>query len=114
MSQKKFEGPYPSAILQSAWWGAVYNEEHLKCFYNNVRSMRNKQEETEAFTQSKNCNIISKIETCWEESYDRCVTMDSCMLFRKDRHCRWGVVVLLYVKKEVEYKKLQMTNDTES
>lgn len=33
--------------IQSAQWSTEYNEAHLKCFYTNAHSMKNKQKELE-------------------------------------------------------------------
>lgn len=60
----KFEILYASEILQSPPQDAGYNKVHLKCFYVNACSMRNKKEELEVLSQSQCYDIIS-IRKTW-------------------------------------------------
>jgi len=57
-STPQSEELHASEILQSAPQGVEYNKAHLKCFYSNVHSMRNKQEELEHLAQTQSCNVI--------------------------------------------------------
>lgn len=53
---------------------AGYHEVHWKCYYTNVLSMRNTQEQLEVLAQSQSYNILGISETYWEEfSCDWCV-----------------------------------------
>ncbi|KAJ7412607.1 hypothetical protein BTVI_45938 [Pitangus sulphuratus] len=52
--------------LQSAPQGVGYNEPHLKCFYTNVPSMRNKKKEIKALAQWQRFDIIG-ISEIWQK-----------------------------------------------
>ena len=52
------EGLCASEVLRSAPQGAVCREAHLKCFYTNTCSMRNKMDELEVLAQSRSYDII--------------------------------------------------------
>ncbi|GAB0182550.1 hypothetical protein GRJ2_000720300 [Grus japonensis] len=106
------EGLCASKILQSAPRGAGYVEAHLKCFYTNACSMRNKREELEAFAQSQCYDATGISETWWEESCDWCAVMDGYRLFRRDRQGRrcWGVG--LYGTEGLDCTELSVGNDT--
>lgn len=56
---------------------AGYVRAHLKCFYANVRSIKNQQEELEALALFQSYNIISITKTWWKEFCDWCVMMHS-------------------------------------
>ncbi|GAB0186949.1 hypothetical protein GRJ2_001160200 [Grus japonensis] len=101
------EGLCASKILQSAPRGAGYVEAHLKCFYTNACSMRNKQEELESLAQSH--DIIGISETWWEESCDWCAVMD--LQKRQAGQERWGGIVL-YVTEGLDCTELSVGNDT--
>ena len=62
------EGLCASEALQLATQGAACREAHLKCFYTNVRSTRNKMNELEVLAQSQSYDIIGISETWWDES----------------------------------------------
>ncbi|GAB0208021.1 mitochondrial enolase superfamily member 1 [Grus japonensis] len=106
------DGLCASKILQSAPRGAGYVEAHLKCFYTNARSMRNKQEELEALAQSQCYDVIGISETWWEESCDWCAVMDGYRLFRRDRQGRRGGGVALYVTEGLDCTGLSVGDDT--
>ncbi|GAB0206625.1 mitochondrial enolase superfamily member 1 [Grus japonensis] len=106
------EGLCASKILQSAPRGAGYVEAHLKCFYTNACSMRNKQEELEALAQSQCYDVIGISETWWEESCDWCAVMDGYRLFRRDRQGRRGGGVALYVTEGLDCTELSVGDDT--
>lgn len=57
---------------------AGYREVHWKCYYTNVLSMRNMQEQLEVLAQCHSYYILGVSETYWEESCDWCVRMDDC------------------------------------
>lgn len=61
------EGLCDSEVLQSDPQGAAYNEAHLKCFYTNACSMRDKLEELEVLAKSQSYNISGIRETWWVE-----------------------------------------------
>ena len=65
-----------SEVLWSAPRGAGYNKVHLKCFYANACSMRNKLDELQVLAQSHSYNIIGISETWWDESCDWGVAID--------------------------------------
>ena len=105
------EGLCAGKILQSVPRGAGYVEAHLKCFYTNARSMRNNQEELEALAQSQCYDIIGISETWWEESCDWCAVMDGYRLFRRDKQCRRGGGVALYVTEGLDCTELSVGDD---
>ncbi|GAB0203202.1 hypothetical protein GRJ2_002785800 [Grus japonensis] len=86
-------------------------EAHLKCFYTNACSMRNKQEELEALAQSQRYDVIGISETWWEESCDWCAVMDGYRLFRRDRQGRRGGGVALYVTEGLDCTELSVGDD---
>lgn len=85
------EGLRASETLELAPRGSGFNETHLKCFYANSCSMRNKQRELEAWAQSQNYGITGLSEAWWEEACDWCVATDS---YRQGRH-RSGAALYL-------------------
>lgn len=56
---------------------AGYVRAHLKYFYTNAHSIKNKQEKLEALALSQSYNIVSITEAWWKEFYDWCVMMYS-------------------------------------
>lgn len=80
----KPEGPCASKTLQCAQRGAGFNEAHLNYFSTSACSMRNKQEELEAFAPCQSYDTVGMSETRWEEACDWCVVMDGSRLFRRD------------------------------
>lgn len=67
------EGLCASEVVWSAPQGAVYNETHLKCFYANAHSMRNKLDELEVLAQSQSYNIIGISEKVTLVYCNRCL-----------------------------------------
>ena len=63
--------------------------------------MKNKQEESEALTQTQSYNVIGISETWWEESCDWSPVMDSYSLFRSERQDRQGGGIAQYVQEEL-------------
>lgn len=57
----------------------------LKCMFTNAQSMGSKQEELEAIVQQENYDILTVMETRWDNSHDWSAAMDGYSLFRKDR-----------------------------
>lgn len=98
-------------FIQSAPQGAGFSEAHLKCFYTNARSMRNKQEELEALVQFHSYDIVVISETCWEEVCDWYVTMDGYRLFKKNRQGRQSGRVALYVTGALDYTEFAVGNN---
>ena len=48
----------------------------LRCFYTNICSMGNKQEELEAIVQSESYDIVAIMETWWNDSHSCSGVMD--------------------------------------
>ncbi|KAJ7411667.1 hypothetical protein BTVI_48805 [Pitangus sulphuratus] len=71
--------PPPSQNLT----GIGYNVPHLKCFYTNAHSIRNKQEELKALAQSQRFEITGISETWWDETCDWSALLDGYRLFRR-------------------------------
>ncbi|PKU39569.1 nipped-b-like protein [Limosa lapponica baueri] len=65
----------------------------LKCFYINVCSMENKQEELEAIVQQKSYDGVAITETWWDDSHDWSAVLDGYKLSQKGqarKERRWG------------------------
>ena len=83
----------------------------LRCFYTNICSMGNKQEELEAIVQSESYDIVAITETWWNDSHSWSAVMDGYRLFKRDRQGRKGSGVALYVKKEWECMEVNDSDD---
>jgi len=59
--------------------------QQLKCIYINAHSMGNKQEELEAIVQQDSYDLVTTIETWWNDSRDWNAATDGYKLFRRDR-----------------------------
>ena len=64
---------------------ATQKEAQLRSFYTNVRSMGNKQEELEAIVRSESYDIVTIMETCWNDSHSWSAVMDGYRLFKRDK-----------------------------
>ncbi|PKU42645.1 mitochondrial fission process protein 1 [Limosa lapponica baueri] len=78
----------------------------LKCFYTNVCSMGNKQEELKAIVQQESYDVVAIMETWWDDLHDWSAAMDGYKLFRRDRQGRRGEGVALYVRESYECQEL--------
>ena len=83
----------------------------LKCIYFNASSMGNKQEELEAIVQQENYDIVSIMETWWDDLHNWSAAMDGYELFRRDRQGRRGGGVALYVRECFDCLELDDGND---
>ncbi|KAJ7395238.1 hypothetical protein BTVI_157081 [Pitangus sulphuratus] len=109
----KFEETSTRGIPQSASQGIGYNVPHLKCFYTNACSIRNKEEELEALASlSQRFDITGVSETWWDASCNWSALLDGYRLFRRDRQGRRGRGVALYVIEGLEYTELTVGNCT--
>lgn len=90
----KLEEVSTNGTLQSASPGVGSKVPHLKCFYNDAHSMRNKQEELESLAHSQKFVIIGTGESWWDESCDWNALPDGCRLFRRHEQGKRGVEVL--------------------
>ena len=69
----------------------------LKCVYTNAHGMGNKQEELETIVQQDGYDLVTIIETWWDDSHDRRAAKDGYEVFRRDRRGKRGGGVVLYI-----------------
>ncbi|PKU38019.1 mitochondrial fission process protein 1 [Limosa lapponica baueri] len=79
----------------------------LKCTYTNGCSMGNKQEELEATAQQENYDVVTIMETWWDDLHDSSAALDGHKLFRRNRQRRRGGGVALYVRECYKCLKLK-------
>ncbi|GAB0175367.1 hypothetical protein GRJ2_000001900 [Grus japonensis] len=84
----------------------------LKCIYTNGCSLGNKQEELEAIVQQENHDIISIMETWWDDSHNWSAAVNGYKLFRRERQGRRGSDVALYVKECFDCLELNDGDDS--
>lgn len=74
-----------NGICQSASQGVVYKIPHLKYFYTNTHSMRNKQDELKTLAWSQRFDVTDMSEIWADESSDWSALLDDYRPFRRDR-----------------------------
>ena len=74
--------------------------------------MGNKQEGLEATVLLENHDIVVT-ETCWGDSHNWNVVIDSYELFRRDRQGRRDGSVVIYTRKGIEREELSLKNSHE-
>jgi len=62
--------------------------------------MGNKQEEPEAIVWSENYDIVTIMETWWNDSHSWSAVTDSYQFFKRDRQDKKGTAVAACVKKK--------------
>ena len=87
--------------------------EELSCYYMNVRNIRNKFEQVEAWVHDTNPDIIGISESWLTSSIlDSECALNGYDMFRQDRPVnREGGGVLLYVKSELHAVRCSLTTD---
>ncbi|KAJ7409660.1 mitochondrial fission process protein 1 [Pitangus sulphuratus] len=73
--------------------------------------MGKKQEELEATEQQESYDVVTIMETWWDEWHDWSAAMDGYKLFRRDRQGRRGEWLALYVRESFHSVELEVSND---
>jgi len=74
---------------------ATQKEAELRCFCTNAHSMGNKEEELEAIVRSESYDIVTIMETWWNDSHSWSVVIDGYQHLKRDRQGRKGGDVAL-------------------
>ncbi|TRZ07386.1 hypothetical protein HGM15179_019724 [Zosterops borbonicus] len=78
--------------------------------YTNARSMGNKQEDLEAMVQQQSYDVVTIMETWWDDSHKWSAALDGYKLFRRDRKGRRDGGVALNIREALDAMDIE-TND---